>query len=70
MEKVFSQIVNKGEIPKNADINDLLESIGAPGEKREEKTEAVKRLFDELGHHGTNFQGHAVWDDLTSWEAY
>lgn len=74
MNEVFSRIVSNGTIPSRADIAELLASIGKPGEKREQKIEAVRQLFEEAGHHGRNFQGFHYLDDpeqeLSSYEAY
>ena len=46
------------------DIAELLASIGAPGEAREEKLLAVR----ELGK--SNFQGHSLETTLDSYQEY
>lgn len=47
-----------------ADISELLKSIGKPGEKRDEKLEAVKSLSK------SNRQGFGVEETLDSYEEY
>lgn len=46
------------------DIIDLLTSIGPPGEKQDEKTEAVKSL------ERNNRQGHGIEETLHSYEEF
>ena len=70
MNAVFIRIVNKGTEPTRGDIAELLASIGEPGEKRDQKQEAVQKLFDELGVRSTNFQGHSVVNYLDDFEAW
>ncbi len=70
MEQVFSEIVNKSEVPTRADIARLLEACGKPGENHEEKVGIIRRLFDEMGLAGTNPQGYHVADDLTDYEQF
>lgn len=67
---VFNRIVNAGKVPSNADLAELMASIGAPGDKRAEKREAVSRLFDEMGYRATNIQGAAVADGLTLFKEF
>lgn len=47
-----------------ADIGELLTSIGAPGEKQDEKIEAVKSL------NRSNRQGHGVYETLESYAEF
>ncbi len=53
-----------------AEISKLLASVGQPGEKQEEKIEAVKQLFKSSNSRGMNPQGHAVWSDLNSYPEF
>lgn len=69
MDQVFNQIVEKGGAPTRDDIAALLASVGKPGKKRDEKKQAVERLFSEVGG-GVNPQGFHVVEDLESYEAY
>lgn len=46
------------------DITDLLKSIGASGEKRDEKIEAMKSL------ERSNRQGHSIEETLHSYEEF
>lgn len=54
------QLKNKSNITR-VDIANLLKSIGEPGEKRDEKTQAVESL------NRTNRQGHNVSLTLSSY---
>ena len=54
---------NKDSISRE-DIMNLLKSLGAPGENRELKRQAVIDLNKE------NFQGISLVDDLESYEDY
>jgi len=56
--------------PTMMDISNLLASIGKPGEKQEEKIDAVKKLFSDTNSSGVNIQGHAVWDSLDSYPEF
>lgn len=72
MEKVFSDIMEKGGTPTRADIALLLSAIGLPGENREEKEAQVERIFHELGIIGASSQGHLVYSkqELESYGEY
>ena len=52
------------------DISELLASIGLPGEKPDEKKQAVIDLFESKGLSGENMQGHHVAEDLSSYPEY
>ena len=54
----------KSTIPTRQDIADVLESVGEPGIKQQEKLETVESLFSNLGHGHKNNQGHDLLDDL------
>lgn len=70
MEKVFADIVNRNAEPTRTDIAKLLAAVGKPGEKRGEKEDAVRRLFDETGHRPTGHGGVHIVETLNSYEAY
>lgn len=53
-----------------SDIHELLASIAPPGEKLEEKKQAVKELFEDEGESITNIQGISVLEDLTSYPEF
>lgn len=55
---------------KMSDISELLASIAPPGQKQEEKKEAVKELFEDEGQGITNIQGISVVDDLDSYQEF
>jgi hypothetical protein len=55
---------------KMSEIHELLASIAPPGQKQEEKTQAVKELFEEEGDKITNIQGISVLDDLAVYPEY
>ena len=57
-------------IPTVKEISELLKSVGKPGEKQEEKKQAVKDLFDERGVRSNNPQGHSVADTLSSYPEF
>jgi hypothetical protein len=65
---VFNRIVNAGQVPTRADIDELLRSIAEPGKKQATKRKTVTGLFDELGVSNVNPQGFPL--DLESFEAY
>ena len=70
MEKVLAEILNKGTAPTREDIGRLLEVIGKPGENRDAKSAAVRRLYDESGHRAFSVDGRHVADDLSDYGAY
>lgn len=53
-----------------SDIHELLASIAPPGQKLEEKVQAVKELFEDEGESITNIQGISVLDDLTAYAEF
>jgi hypothetical protein len=53
-----------------SDIHELLASIAPPGQKLEEKKQAVKELFEDEGENITNMQGISVLEDLTSYPEF
>jgi hypothetical protein len=55
---------------KMSDIHELLASIAPPGQKLEEKKQAVKELFEDEGENITNMQGISVLEDLTSYPEF
>lgn len=55
---------------KMSDIHELLASIAPPGQKLEEKKQAVKELFEDEGESITNMQGISVLEDLTSYPEF
>lgn len=65
MKTVFDEIVNKGEAITRADIARLLGSMAEAGQKRDEKQMMVRKLYEALGHSGTNSQGFHVAEDLS-----
>jgi len=67
MNPVLVRLLEKGSTPTQADIAELLASVGAPGEHQAEKEAMVRQLFDELGHPGTNPQGFHVAEDLSTY---
>lgn len=72
MDTIIAEIKEQKRIPNRVDIARLLAGVGEPGERREEKDAAVRRLFDELGQLTTNFQGHDATDSLhlSSYQEY
>ena len=70
MNEVLSKILDKGTEPTRQDIADLLESIGKPGEKKEEKKKAVESLYEEGAWRSINFQGVSAFEDLESYAQY
>jgi len=67
MKKVYGELVKQGTTPSVADISRLMKAVGPRGQKRKEKHQAVRDLFDELGIAGTNSQGYHVADTLSSY---
>lgn len=59
----IEELQNKPQITR-ADIIDLLTSIGAPGEKQDEKVEAVKSL------NRKNRQGYGIEQTLESYSEF
>jgi len=55
---------------KMSDIHELLASIAPPGQKQEEKKEAVKELFEDEGELMTNPQGISVLEDLVAYPEF
>ncbi len=55
---------------KMSDIHELLVSIAPPGQKQEEKTQAVKELFEDEGEPMNNIQGISVLEDLNSYAEF
>lgn len=55
---------------KMSDIHELLASIAPPGQKQEEKTQAVKELFEDEGEPINNIQGISVLEDLNSYAEF
>lgn len=53
-----------------SDIHELLVSIAPPGQKQEEKTQAVKELFEDEGEPMNNIQGISVLEDLNSYAEF
>lgn len=56
--------------PKMSEISKLLAKIGKPGEKRDDKKQAVKDLFTERGASRLNPQGFDILNDLESYMEY
>lgn len=67
---MFNKIVNSPNKITLSDISAVLEEVGKPGQKQDEKLERIKELFDAKGESGTNFQGLAIWDTLESFPEY
>lgn len=67
---MFNKIVNSPNKITLSDISAVLEEVGKPGQKQDEKLERIKELFDAKGENGTNFQGLAIWDTLESFPEY
>lgn len=67
---MFNKIVNSPKPITLSDISAVLEEVGKPGQKQDEKLERIKELFDAKGESGTNFQGIAIWDSLESFPEY
>lgn len=67
---MFNKIVNSPNKITLSDISAVLEEVGKPGQKQDEKLERIKELFDAKGESGTNFQGVAIWDSLESFPEY
>lgn len=70
METLIAELKESGRIPTREDIARLLASVGAPGEKRDEKKAAVRELFSQIGRSSNNFQGHDIELGLDSYGEY
>lgn len=55
---------------KMSEIHELLASIAPPGQKLEEKVQAVKELFEDEGENINNIQGISVLDDLPAYAEF
>lgn len=67
MNELVSKIRARGKGINRQDIAELLASVGGPGEKREDKTQAVLDLYKQVGANPNNSQGHSVIDTLMTW---
>lgn len=67
---MFNKIVNSQKPITLSDISAVLEEVGKPGQKQEEKLERIKELFEAKGEGSTNFQGLAIWETLESFPEY
>lgn len=56
------------QTPTRLDIAELLASVGKPGEKLDEKEQAVLDLFEAVSAYPNNSQGHSVVSTLDSYE--
>jgi hypothetical protein len=68
---IYNQKMAQSGPLTRADIADVLLSIGAPGEKRDQKKAAIKQLTeDKPGNHSDGFGGHKIYealDDFPQW---
>lgn len=61
--------LSKSEPLTREDIADVLMSIAAPGEKRDEKRRIIKELC-EARKTGVNRDAHPIWDALEDFPQY
>lgn len=67
---MFNKIVNSPNKITMADISAVLEEVGKPGQKQDEKVAKITELFEAKGEGGTNFQGVHVTETLESYPEY
>ncbi len=66
---IFDRLVQEPTIT-GADLNELMAAIAPPGQKQEQKREAVKALYEARGRGGTNSQGVHVVDTIEGYLSY